>query len=85
MGDRINRNALNESELAAEEDTQSHIALPVPNPPVGLAEFALARYLYVQTCDVSIEVSVSYFVIIRYKSIDEVSEISGLWTCGFQA
>lgn len=42
-----------DEEADAEEDTKSHVALAVPDPPAGLAEFALARYLYVTKCDVS--------------------------------
>lgn len=45
-------NVIDQSHLEAEEDSPNHVRLAVPDPPVGLAEFALARYLYVQTCDV---------------------------------
>lgn len=41
-------------EIRDEDNYQRHIPLEVPEAPPGLAEFSLARYLYVSKCQVGI-------------------------------
>jgi hypothetical protein len=40
-------------EIEAEEDDDSKVALAVPEPPEGISEFSMARYLFCNICYVS--------------------------------
>lgn len=45
---------IHEQEMDDEEDEANKLPLAVPDPPSGISEFSLARYLFGNTCGVSL-------------------------------